>query len=403
MLYNSYVVIIASLPYIRPFNVRQCFDCLLSGPKRIVMDGNKKEKLKHQEMFVMRSLLLRQNQLLGESLENLDRLIYLQKSISLLSCEEIRRVLVHKLPHILSIRYFSLFLYDKSKRFLVSICHNHPELDPEIKIHYSESEIMRDALTSGSYVWEPDFTRSKYYVGKVNPLFKSDFFVSIPLMIENEIVGVLNLNDTDSGVFGIKNLDFALSISEFIALSLSNALLYETTQKNSVTDGLTGLANRQRMQILLEDETARCLRYPADLSLVMFDVDFFKRVNDDYGHQKGDEVLMAFAEVLRKACRANDCAARYGGEEFILILPQTHPQGAYQIAERIREETQTLRFSSGDGEFGVTVSCGVGRFDPDKMDGVDGFITAVDSALYEAKESGRNKTVASNWNEINLS
>jgi len=364
------------------------------------MDGNKKERLKYQEMFVVRSLLMRQNKLLGESLENLDRLIYLQKSISLLSCEEIHRVLIHKLPYILSIRYFSLFLYDKSKRYLTSSCHNHPELAPDIRIHYSKSEIMRDAITSGSYVLEQDFTRCKYYVGQVNPLFKSNFLVSIPLMIENEIIGVLNLNDNDSGIFSVKDLDFALNISEFIALSLSNALLYETTQKNSVTDGLTGLANRQRMQILLENETARCLRYPADLSLVMFDVDFFKRVNDDYGHQKGDEVLMAFAQVLKKACRSNDCAARYGGEEFILILPQTDPQGAYQIAERIRLETQTLRFSSGDGEFQVTVSCGVGSFDPKKMDGVDDFITSVDSALYEAKESGRNRTVASDWNEI---
>ena len=330
------------------------------------MSGNKSEKLKYQEMLVVRSLLMRQNEVLGESLENLDRLTHLQKNISLLSCEEIRRVLIHKLPFILSIRYFSLFLYDKSKRYLNSTCHNHPGLDKDLSINYSESEIMRDAITSGSYILEQDFTRCKYYQGKSNPLFKNKFFVSIPLMIENEIIGVLNLNDNDSGAFTIKELDFALSISEFIALSLSNALLYETTQKNSVTDGLTGLANRQRMQALLENETERCLRYSADLSLVMFDIDFFKRVNDDYGHQKGDEVLMAFANILKQACRANDCAARYGGEEFMLILPQTDPQGAYQIAERIRLEPLKLGFTSGDREFKVTVSCGVGKFDSKK-------------------------------------
>ena len=363
--------------------------------------NDKSEGKKDIELAIIRDLLKKQNGMLGQSLIFSNHLLYLQKSVSLLDLEEIKRVLVEKLPHILSIRYFTLFLFDKKNNKLDLACHNRPDLPKNMSIAIDDSPVMKDALDHGKYIVEANYQNSKFFHGKRNSLFQNNFLVCAPLMIENEIIGVLNLNDNDSGAFTIKELDFALSISEFIALSLSNALLYETTQKNSVTDGLTGLANRQRMQALLENETERCLRYSADLSLVMFDIDFFKRVNDDYGHQKGDEVLMAFANILKQACRANDCAARYGGEEFMLILPQTDPQGAYQIAERIRLEPLKLGFTSGDREFKVTVSCGVGKFDSKKMDGVDDFITAVDSALYEAKESGRNRTVANDWNEIN--
>ena len=121
-------------------------------------------------------------------------------------------------------------------------------------------------------------------------------------------------------------------------------------------------------------------------------MDHFKDVNDTYGHQKGDEILIAFASLLKKACRANDIAARYGGEEFLMILPQSNAQGAFKIAERVREEMMKISFTGNESNFAVTVSCGVSEFNKD-YESINKLITVADQALYEAKNGGRNKTI----------
>ncbi|PIQ96552.1 MAG: GGDEF domain-containing protein [Nitrospinae bacterium CG11_big_fil_rev_8_21_14_0_20_56_8] len=338
--------------------------------------------------------------MLGQSLLLLDHLIYLQKSINLLSSREIFRALSEKLPYILSIKYFSLFLFDKSKRHLKLVCHNHPDLKTDFTIHYSESDIMRDALAGGRYILEQDFSRSRYYRGKKNPLFQCDFFVTLPLMVENEIVGAINLNDSEKGSFDVTDLDFALSAAEFLSLSVSNALLHEQTERLSVTDGLTGLTNHKQMQIFLKNELARSRRYNAPLSIAMLDVDHFKKVNDTYGHQKGDEILMELAHIMTRICRSNDVAARYGGEEFLLILPETPLPGAIHIVDRVREEMASTPFKSQGTEFHVTVSAGVGQYDPKIMTGgAEDLIKVCDHALYQAKEGGRNQTVKGNPDE----
>ena len=264
-------------------------------------------------------------------------LMDLHKAISLLSLEGISAVLVDRLPSVFSIDYFTLFLYDKGKRKLNLMCHNHPEIESSFSISLLNSPIMEAAVLRGQYIREQDFSTSSYYRGADNPLFKKGYFVSIPLMIEKEVVGVLNINDVGQDSFDVGDLDFILKLSEFIAMSISNAVLYEQANKLAVTDGLTGISNRPSVEKSLQIEFERSKRYNSPLSLILLDVDHFKDVNDTYGHQKGDEILIAFAALLKKACRTNDIAARYGGEEFLMILPQSNAQGAFKIAERVRE------------------------------------------------------------------
>ena len=242
-------------------------------------------------------------------------MIHLQKSINLLSSDETSKVMAEKLPSILSVKYFSFFLFDKYRRKLRLLSHNHLELQEGLTLYQSESPIMKDAMTSGRYIFEQDFASSRYIRGRKNPLFKHTLFVSIPLMIENEIIGVLNINDNEKGFFNLGGLDFSLNVSEFVAISISNALLFEKVEKLSVTDGLTGLDNHQQMQSILKNEVFRCQRYASSLSLIMMDIDHFKNVNDTYGHQKGDDILLDFASTMKNFCRSNDVAARYGGEE----------------------------------------------------------------------------------------
>ncbi|HIO23362.1 MAG TPA: GGDEF domain-containing protein [Nitrospinaceae bacterium] len=320
-------------------------------------------------------------------------LIDLHKAISLLSLEQISSVLVDRLPSVFSIDYFTLFLYDQDKRKLNLMCHNHPEIESSFSISLSSSPIMEAAVLRGQYIREQDFSTSSYYRGADNPLFKKGYFVSIPLMIEKEVVGVLNINDVDQDSFNVGDLGFILNLSELIAMSISNAVLYEQTKKLAVTDGLTGISNRPNMEQSLLSEFERSKRYNSPLSIVLLDVDHFKDVNDSYGHQKGDEILVTFASVLKKFCRANDTAARYGGEEFLMILPQSNAQGAFKIAERVREEIMKMSFVGNDSKFSVTTSCGVAELNRDYMKNTDQLINVADNAMYEAKNSGRNKTI----------
>ena len=320
-------------------------------------------------------------------------LIDLHKAISLLSLEQISSVLIDRLPSVFSIDYFTLFLYDQDKRKLNLMCHNHPEIESSFSISLSSSPIMEAAVLRGQYIREQDFSTSSYYRGADNPLFKKGYFVSIPLMIEKEVVGVLNINDVDQDSFNVGDLGFILNLSELIAMSISNAVLYEQTKKLAVTDGLTGISNRPNMEQSLLSEFGRSMRYNSPLSVVLLDVDHFKDVNDSYGHQKGDEILVTFASVLKKFCRANDTAARYGGEEFLMILPQSNAQGAFKIAERVREEIMKMSFVGNDSKFSVTTSCGVAELNRDYMKSADQLISVADHAMYEAKNSGRNKTI----------
>ena len=320
-------------------------------------------------------------------------LIDLHKAISLLSLEQISSVLIDRLPSVFSIDYFTLFLYDQDKRKLNLMCHNHPEIESSFSISLSNSPIMEAAVLRGQYIREQDFSTSSYYRGADNPLFKKGYFVSIPLMIEKEVVGVLNINDVDQDSFNVGDLGFILNLSELIAMSISNAVLYEQTKKLAVTDGLTGISNRPNMEQSLLSEFGRSMRYNSPLSVVLLDVDHFKDVNDSYGHQKGDEILVTFASVLKKFCRANDTAARYGGEEFLMILPQSNAQGAFKIAERVREEIMKMSFVGNGSKFSVTTSCGVAELNRDYMKNTDQLINVADNAMYEAKNSGRNKTI----------
>jgi len=320
-------------------------------------------------------------------------LIDFHKSISLLSLDGISTVLVNRLPSILSIHFFTLFLYDKDKRMLNLISHNRPDIESSFSLPLSSSPIMEAAILSGKYILEESFIDSKYYRKSDNKFFKKDYFATIPLKIEKEIVGVLNINDGEKVSFNVSNLDFVLKLSEFISMTVSNAILYEKTKILSVTDGLTGISNRPNMEQALQSEFERSMRYSAPLSVVLLDVDHFKVVNDTYGHQKGDEILVAFASLLKKFCRANDTAARYGGEEFLMILPQSDAQGAFKIAERVREEMMKLSFTGNESNFSVTTSCGVVELDRDFIKSTDQLVAMADQALYEAKNSGRNKTV----------
>lgn len=167
----------------------------------------------------------------------------------------------------------------------------------------------------------------------------------------------------------------------------SNKRLYMLSN----TDPLTHLYNRRHLMESLDKEMKRLERTKSEITLLLFDVDHFKTVNDAFGHQEGDAVLVAVAKVAQEMLRCNDIAARYGGEEFVLLLPETSLVGGVTVAERLREAVQALSFAAPVGNLTVTVSVGVATFPSDSVDGVDSLLHMADQALYRAKNSGRNR------------
>ena len=162
----------------------------------------------------------------------------------------------------------------------------------------------------------------------------------------------------------------------------------------SITDGLTKLYNHRHFQ----DELARAFeesqRYQRPLSLAIIDIDFFKKVNDSYGHAVGDEVLKAVAKIFQESIRATDLAARYGGEEFAVMMPETELQDALTFAEKIRSLIETTPFQTSAGPLHATVSVGVASVPHSKLHAAKGVVVAADKALYRAKRNGRNQVQA---------
>lgn len=167
-------------------------------------------------------------------------------------------------------------------------------------------------------------------------------------------------------------------------------------QSQSFVDGLTGIANRRRFDLHLEDEFRRTKRHAMPVSLIMIDVDCFKDYNDNYGHQHGDECLIRIATALNNVLhRSRDLVARYGGEEFTAILPETDAEGALRVAEAMRLAVEALALEHAYSHVKpyVTVSLGVSTLVPDQSAQTSHLIHAADRALYQAKRAGRNRVV----------
>ncbi len=163
-------------------------------------------------------------------------------------------------------------------------------------------------------------------------------------------------------------------------------------ERLSRTDGLTGLLNRKTWEFELENEFKRFSRYGQISSLIMFDIDHFKRINDNYGHPAGDEVIRQTASIAQNCIREVDRAGRYGGEEFGIILNNTPPEGAKVVAERIREKIQGLTVTYEEFEINFTVSLGISGIETTFSEPTH-WIDAADKGLYQAKRSGRNNSV----------
>ncbi|HEX2667150.1 MAG TPA: two-component regulator propeller domain-containing protein [Gammaproteobacteria bacterium] len=218
-------------------------------------------------------------------------------------------------------------------------------------------------------------------------------YLAVPLVSGNRPYRLL-LVGRAAKTIQAQGLDIAAAMAKQVSVALDRALLIRDLERLATTDGLTRLAIRRSFLQRAEAEFDRSRRYQRELSVLMLDVDHFKRVNDSYGHETGDKVLRVLADSCRACLRQQDVIGRYGGEEFVAFLPETAADLALDAAERLRHAVETLTVDSPQGPVKITVSIGIATYNR-ATTSISALINAADRALYEAKQKGRNRVVVS--------
>lgn len=216
--------------------------------------------------------------------------------------------------------------------------------------------------------------------------------IACPLYVEGRIVGIIYVDDFSPRNWTEREISSLSLLSTYAAVAIERARLLEETRLLAITDDLTSLYNHRYFVQRLMHEVKRARRYRQPLSLLMLDIDHFKKYNDQHGHIKGNEVLKRVAALLVRESRDSDIAVRYGGEEFSIILPQTTNKDAISLAERLREQVEKEEIPHRDTqpEGKLTISIGVATFPDDTISPVE-LVEMADVALYRAKRLGRNR------------
>ncbi len=254
-------------------------------------------------------------------------------------------------------------------------------------------------LAAGHRPWLGKFTRDHASLFPAGARLKS--VALLPLTREERIIGSLNLGSDESHRFGGHlATDFLHHLAVIAAFCLENSVNRARLVRSGLTDALTGWRNRRYLQTRLREELARSQRDKSALTCLMIDIDYFKKINDQYGHLAGDEMLRQLARRIETEVRDSDVSARYGGEEFVILLPRTGIEAGRLLAERMRRAVSAKSFElpGVDAPAAVTVSIGVAEHRPsagtdDLAIAGERLIELADNALYEAKAGGRNTVV----------
>jgi two-component system cell cycle response regulator len=327
-----------------------------------------------------------------EHRKQLEQLVNFSRSVNALEICAIASSVMEWIPQILRAERFSVFLIDWEESAFKMLAHNHGEVEmEELLIPMAVSPLMLETVKGGGEIVVGDFPSSKYSAGiRARAKYGDGHAMCSPVELGTEVFGVLNLNGNANGFFDRLDLNSVRLVSETLAASLGNHLRHEQMNKLAITDGLTRLFNHRYFQERLVQEFERAKRFSQDLSLILMDIDFFKKVNDTYGHPVGDAILKAVATRISAHLRKIDLTARYGGEEFAMLLPQTNIEMAVAVAERIREDMASNPIETDKGNLTVTISLGVCDTSVNGVTRGADLVRKADEALYAAKKDGRN-------------
>jgi len=225
----------------------------------------------------------------------------------------------------------------------------------------------------------------------MNPQSILKSHLTLPLAVEGEIIGCISLDSDQLNAFDVQDLQFLSVIGYQMAATLKHFQRVSSIKNMAIYDTLTNVHNRRYFDEKLGDETQKSFSTGTTLSLMMLDIDHFKKVNDTFGHAAGDKVLYKIASLLKNSVRKDDTVARYGGEEFVLILPGAKLEVTSMIAERIRKLVETTLFDVGNAQIHLTISLGISNFPSNRARSKEELVKMADLALYNAKRGGRNR------------
>jgi diguanylate cyclase (GGDEF)-like protein len=356
------------------------------------------EELKYKDILEEKNqTIVSTNNELKAHLKEISTLLQLNQAMaSTLDLDTLFDRVINSLCELLECHMASLLLYNHGDETLeVSHSIGIPE-NVLSDICFSLNEgISGETARTHKAIYVKDLKKDKRYLNYKGKLPPEGSLLSMPLLSKDRINGVLNLHHKQVDGFTEDDIKMARAVSNQVAVSIENTQLYELAKKQSITDELTGLANRRHFQDILQREIVHAQRYSSNISMIMIDIDHFKKYNDTHGHLQGDIALKKAASIFLQNTRGIDLTARFGGEEFVILLPKTTIAGARITAEKLREIFEEEPFvgekeSQPGGK--MTISLGVASY-PDHTDDMNQILDLADRSLYQAKRDGRNRVV----------
>lgn len=246
------------------------------------------------------------------------------------------------------------------------------------------------ALSMGKSIIENDARKVEGYIAG---FAETQSEMCVPLIIFGEKLGVLALESARRNAFDPEDIRPLESVADICAAAIQNAHNFDRMKQLAYVDGLTGIHNRRYFEMRIVEELERASRFQGRMSLIMIDIDHFKKMNDEFGHLLGDEMLRTVSSILKQQLRKMDMVCRYGGDEFAIVVPETSGESAMRVAEKLRRQVETQFFPGVPRP--VSISCGVADYPTHGLTR-DEVVAAADSALYLAKQAGRNRVASAN-------
>ncbi len=267
-----------------------------------------------------------------------------------------------------------------------------PELYMNLKFPYPQEDSLSTRAIRERRPWlSHDVSKDFPSFVEVEEISPTRSWIGVPLIAHGDVIGLISFDHSKKNFYTARNLELARSLSGPVAIALENARLHGETYKLAMEDALTGIGSRHAFDLNSRYLFEKARREEKHISAAMLDLDHFKKVNDEFGHQTGDIVLREIARTCEEGLRATDTIARYGGEEIVILFPETPVNTAQEIVERIRKEVAELRYEGMNRS--VTISAGISGCLPEKSSSLSGIIHEADAALYKAKNKGRNCVV----------
>jgi len=332
---------------------------------------------------------------LNKTIQNLSLLYSIGKAMNYISdLKNLLQFILSQAVEVTAAEKGSLMLYDlETDQLNIRVLAGMEDTDFQEKVN--NNEIPCRSFKPGEGIAGRVYMTAKPIV--VNNIKEDDVFIDsehsyvrsivcIPMIVFNEVIGVINVTNKRHGKeFTGEDVEMLKAVADQAAVAINKAQLWDM----AVTDSLTGLYVRRYFMVKLQEELHRAERYKNILSIVMADLDRFKNVNDNYGHDAGDRVLKAIGKFLQQNIRDVDVVARYGGEEFVLMIPEAAKDAARSLSERLRKNLSEMKFGDLPP---ITVSLGIATYPYDGKDPEE-LIKKADAAMYAAKRAGRNQVV----------